>query len=214
MKMGKVETYLHEKVASQGSVLLSLIDPPDQTPEEAAGIAKQCEEGGSDVILVGGSASAQGEILEETIKSVKEAVSLPILLFPGNIGTTSPNADAIYFMSLMNSRNPYWISEAQALAAPIVKKHGTEAIPTAYLVLEPGEAVGWIGDVNPLPRKKPYITALYAMAGQMLGMRIILTDSGSGAPEPPDPAFVSHVKKFIDASEHSRCLSSASRSQC
>ena len=142
MKLGKVEQYMHEKYQSQGCILLNLIDPPDQTPEEAGRIAKQSEEGGADVILIGGSASAQGEILEQTIKAIKDRVSLPVLLFPGNIGTTSPNADAIYFMSLMNSRNPYWISQAQALGAPIVKKYGTEAIPTAYLVLEPGEAVG------------------------------------------------------------------------
>jgi phosphoglycerol geranylgeranyltransferase len=197
MKLGKVEQYMHEKYQSQGCILLNLIDPPDQTPEEAGRIAKQSEEGGADVILIGGSASAQGEILEQTIKAIKDRVSLPVLLFPGNIGTTSPNADAIYFMSLMNSRNPYWISQAQALGAPIVKKYGTEAIPTAYLVLEPGEAVGWIGDVNPLPRSKPYIAAQYALAAEMLGMRVVLTDSGSGAPSPPDGSFISYVKKAL-----------------
>lgn len=198
MKIGKVEKYIREKIETQGCLLLSLIDPPDHTPKEANHIAKESEEGGSDIILVGGSASAQGEILDETIKLIKENISLPVLLFPGNIGTVSQYADAIYFMSLLNSRNPYWISQAQALGAPVVKEYKIEAIPTAYLVIEPGEAVGWVGDANPLPRDKPYLTAHYALAGEMLGMRVILTDSGSGAPSPPSSEFIKSVRSILN----------------
>lgn len=197
MRIGKVEKYIREKIASQGCVLMSLIDPPDQTPKKAGEFAREAEQGGSDIILVGGSASAQGEILDSTIKAIKERASLPVLLFPGNIGTVSPHADAIYFMSLMNSRNPYWISQAQALGAPIVKSYGIEAVPTGYMVLEPGEAVGWVGDVNPLPRSRPYIAAHYALAAEMLGMRVVLTDSGSGAPSPAPPEFVKYIRKVL-----------------
>ncbi len=197
MNFGKVETYLREKRKDQGCYLMTLIDPPDQTPEQAGKMAKEAEEGGSDIILVGGSASAQGEVLDTCIRHIKEHCSLPVLLFPGNIGTTSKHADAIYFMSLLNSRNPYWISQAQVLASLIVKKGGIEAIPTAYLVVEPGQAVGYIGDANLLPRNKPYIAAQYALAAEMMGMRIVLTDSGSGAPSPVDPAFARAVRSMI-----------------
>ncbi len=197
MKNGKVEKYLIEKRNEQGCYLMSLIDPPDQTPQEAGKMAREAQEGGSDIILVGGSASAQGDILDQTIMNIKESCSLPVLLFPGNIGTTSKHADAIYFMSMMNSRNPYWISQAQVLGSVIVKKMGIEAIPTAYLVVEPGQAVGYIGDANLLPRNKPYIAAQYALASEMLGMRVIITDSGSGAPSPPDPSFIAAVRKAI-----------------
>jgi phosphoglycerol geranylgeranyltransferase len=197
MNFGKVERYLREKKGEHGCYLMTLIDPPDQTPEKAGKMAREAEEGGADVILVGGSASAQGEILDNSIIKIKEHCSLPVLLFPGNIGTTSKHADAIYFMSLLNSRNPYWISQAQVLAAPLVKKAGIEAIPTAYLVIEPGQAVGYIGDANLLHRDKPYIAAQYALAGEMLGSRIILTDSGSGAPTPIDPSFAAIVRKAL-----------------
>ncbi len=197
MKTGKVEKYLREKRESRGCYLMTLIDPPDQGPAEAGKMAREAQEGGSDIILVGGSASAQGEILDQTILRIKDNCSLPVLLFPGNIGTTSKHADAIYFMSLLNSRNPYWISQAQVLGSVIVRKMGTEAIPTAYLVVEPGQAVGYIGDANLLPRNKPYIAAQYALAGEMMGMRIIVADSGSGPPTPYKPEFAAAVRKAI-----------------
>lgn len=197
MNFGKVERYLREKRKDQGCYLMTLIDPPDQTPEQAGKMAKEAEEGGSDIILVGGSASAQGEILDTCIRHIKDKSSLPVLLFPGNIGTTSKHADAIYFMSLLNSRNPYWISQAQVLASLIVRKMGTEAIPTAYLVVEPGQAVGYIGDANLLPRNKPYIAAQYALAAEMMGMRIVVADSGSGPPTPYDPEFAGAIRKAL-----------------
>jgi phosphoglycerol geranylgeranyltransferase len=88
-------------------------------------------------------------------------------------------ADALYFMSLLNSRNPYWISQAQMLAAPTVKKLGIEALPVGYIVVEPGGTVGWVGDVNLVPRNKPQIAAALALSAEMSGSRFVLTDTGS-----------------------------------
>ncbi len=183
-KPGKVERYIHEKLESEGAILLSLIDPADQPPEEGAKMAKAAYEGGTDIILVGGSIGAQGEYLDKTVKLMKDEVDIPIILFPGNIGTLTPYADAVYFMSMLNSRDVYWVTTAQIASAPVVRDMGLEPIPTTYLVLEPGGAVGWVGDARLLPRNKPYITAAAALAGQYLGSRLIVTDSGSGAPTP------------------------------
>ena len=76
---------------------------------------------------------------------------MPIILFPGNISGVSKYADAIFFMSLLNSSNPYWITGAQALGAPIIKKMGIETISMGYLVVEPGGTVGWVGDAKIIP---------------------------------------------------------------
>jgi phosphoglycerol geranylgeranyltransferase len=195
--VGRVEQLLRENAESKGYNLMILIDPPNQDYDKAGRMAREAEEGGADVILVGGSSGAQGEFLDETIKAIKQECSLPVLIFPGNVGSISKYADAIYFMSMLNSRNPYWISQVHALAAPIIKRIGIEAIPTAYLVVEPGEIVGFVGDANALPKHKPYMAAYYALAGEMLGMRVVLFDCGSGAPEPVTPEFVKTVRGFL-----------------
>ena len=120
------------------------------------------------------------------------------MLFPGNIATITPFADAIYFMSLLNSRNPYWISQAQTLAAPLIKQLNVEPLPIGYIVVEPGGTVGWVGDANVVPRNKPQIAASLALAGQYNGNRIIFTDAGSAAYEPVPIDMVTAVSRAID----------------
>jgi phosphoglycerol geranylgeranyltransferase len=178
--MGKVEEYIKDGIARKGGLLFALIDPVDyKTPQEAIFAGAQSGEGGADILLIGGSMGAQGELLDSVTKGIKDKVSVPVVLFPGNISTVTRYADALYFMSLLNSRNPYWISQAQMLAAPSVKKMGIEALPVGYIVIEPGGTVGFVGDVNTVPRDRPQIAAALAMSAEMSGHRFILTDSGS-----------------------------------
>ena len=197
-KPGKTEKYILDKINIEGAMLLSLIDPADHEPETNAKMAKAAYEGGTDIILVGGSIGAQGERLDQTLKQMKENVDIPVVLFPGDIGTLSKYADAVYFMSMLNSREVYWTSGAQISSAPVVHRIGIEPIPTTYLVIEPGGAVGWVGDARLLPRQKPYIAAAAALAGQYLGSRLIVTDSGSGAPEPAPIEFIKTVASVCD----------------
>ncbi|MEM3860447.1 MAG: geranylgeranylglyceryl/heptaprenylglyceryl phosphate synthase, partial [Candidatus Micrarchaeaceae archaeon] len=121
------------------------------------------------------------ELLDYVTSSIKEKVhgSAPIILFPGNIATITKYADAIYFMSLLNARNPYWLIQAQLLSAPVIKQIGVEPLPVGYIVVAPGGTVGWVGDVNLVPREKPKIAASLALAGEFLGNRFIVTDTGS-----------------------------------
>jgi phosphoglycerol geranylgeranyltransferase len=86
-------------------------------------------------------------------------------------------------MSMLNSRNTYWISEAQMLAAPMVKNYGIEPLPVGYVVVEPGGTVGWVGDAKRIPRSKPKIAAAYAMAAEYMGFRFFITDAGSNPAE-------------------------------
>ncbi len=166
-------------------LLAILVDPFSTDKRAASKIARESEEGGADLILVGGSIGA-GVLLDEVISSIKEASSLPVILFPGNVDGISPKADAILFMSLLNSSNPYWIIQAQALAAPVIRRMNLEPIPTAYLIFEPGErsAAGWVGWANPIPRDKSEIALAYSMAAEMLGIRWVYLEAGSGASKP------------------------------
>ena len=199
MEIGKVEKYLREKIKKEGAVLSILIDPCDYpSPQKAIETAIAAVKGGADIIAVGGSIGAQGKLLDEVIQGVKLKTSIPVTLFPGNIATISPHADAIYFMSLLNSRNPYWISLAQTLAAPLVEKMKIEALPMGYILVEPGGTAGWVGDANLVPRNKPKIAAALALAGQLLGQRIIYTDAGSAAFSPVPTEMVATVRKAID----------------
>jgi phosphoglycerol geranylgeranyltransferase len=182
--IGKTEKYINDEIARKGGLLFALIDPVDyKSPKEAISAGAQAAEGGADIVLIGGSMGVQGELLDTVTKSIKEKVSVPVVLFPGNISTVTRHADAVYFMSLLNSRNPYWISEAQMLAAHTVKKMGIEALPVGYIVIAPGGTVGWVGDVKLVPRDKPQIAAGLALAAEMSGFRIVLTDCGSNPKE-------------------------------
>ncbi|MCX6815814.1 MAG: geranylgeranylglyceryl/heptaprenylglyceryl phosphate synthase [Candidatus Aenigmarchaeota archaeon] len=199
MKPGKVENYINKKTKDDGGILSVIIDPVDYpNPEKAIETAVVAHKAGVDIIAVGGSIGAQGRLLDTVTKSIKEKVDIPVVLFPGNIATITPFADAIYFMSLLNSRNPYWISQAQTLAAPLIKQLNVEPLPIGYIVVEPGGTVGWVGDANVVPRNRPHIAAALALAGEYNGNRIIFTDAGSAAYEPVQLDMVSAVRKAID----------------
>lgn len=197
LEIGKVERYIHEKLKNE-KLHFVLLDPDDVPPGTAGKIAEMSEEIGVDAIMVGGSTGAEGEVLDGVVKAIKESSGLPVILFPGSHGGISKYADAIFFMSLLNSRNPFFITGSQALGAFTVKRYGIEPIPMAYLIIEPGETVGWVGDAKPIPRHKPKIAAAYALAGQYLGMRLVYLEAGSGAPQPVPPEMIALVRRVID----------------
>jgi len=131
--------------------------------------------------MIGGSTGASGLVLDQTILKIKEVTDLPTILFPGSAAGVSAYADAIFFMSLLNSNNPYWIIGAQALGSPKIKKIGIETIPMGYVIVQPGGTAGWVGDAKLIPRNKADIAAAYAMAAEFLGMRLFYLEAGSGA---------------------------------
>jgi phosphoglycerol geranylgeranyltransferase len=184
----KIENYLLDELDSKGALLAALIDPLDyQSIEDAIKSGVASANSGADYILVGGSTGVQGEMLDEVCKQMKEKISIPLILFPGNVTTLSKHADAVYFMSMLNSRNPYWITGAQTLAAPVVNQMGIEALALGYMVVEPGGTVGWVGDANLIPRSKPGLAAAMAGASQLMGSHFVLTDSGSAPANGPLP---------------------------
>ncbi len=192
-----VEAQLNNIVKTQGAVHLTLIDPDSQSPDTAGSMAAQAAEGGTDAIMVGGSTGAGGTVLDKTLKAIKEHTDLPTILFPASAGGVSVHADAIFFMSLLNSRDVNYITTNQALGAPLVKKYGVEVISMAYIIIEPGGTVGWVGDARLIPQKKPALAVAYALAGKYMGMHYIYLEAGSGADSPIPAAMVGAVKQSV-----------------
>lgn len=198
VKIGKVEKIALKKIEEEGAVFSVLIDPSDKEKEKEyvkTGVA--AGEAGADVVMLGGSTGAQGELLDSVASQIKDKNDVPLLLFPGNIATLTKHADAVLFMRLLNSRNVYWHSTAQMLGAPIVKQMKLEAIPTGYIVVEPGGTVGWVGDANLVLRDKPKTAAALALGGEYSGCRIIYLEAGSGSKLGPIPPEMIAVTKSV-----------------
>ncbi len=196
---GKVWSYITSKLKSEGALHFTLIDPDPfkVTPDVASEMASLAEKAGSDAIMIGGS-TAFG-IIDEAVKAISDVVEVPTILFPGGVSGVSKYADAIFFMSLFNSMNPYHIVGAQALAAANIRLSNLEPIPMAYLIVAPGKTAAWVGDAKPFPRDKPKLPAAYAMAAEMFGFRLVYLEAGSGAEGggvPPE--MISTVSQFIE----------------
>jgi phosphoglycerol geranylgeranyltransferase len=195
--MGPVEERLVQIVEKVGAAHLTLIDPDSQSPEEAGHMAKAAAQGGTNAIMVGGSVGAAGSLLEDTVIEIKAQSQMPVILFPSGAAGLCPSADAVFFMSLLNSRNLSYLIENQALGAPFVSRYGLEPIPMAYVIVEPGGTVGWVGDAKKIPRNKPELAVAYALAGKYLGMRLVYLEAGSGADQPVPLEMVKAVKKTL-----------------
>ncbi len=175
--------YIINKIENEGALHFSLIDPDPlrQGPIKAAKIAKYAEEAGTDAILIGGSTVFDQVFVDKTISSIKENVNVPIIIFPGGISNVSQYADAIFFMSLLNSSDPYFIIGQQALVSYTIKMVKLEYISMGYLIIEPGASAGWIGNARLIPRNKPKLTAAYSLAAEMYGFKLVYLEAGSGS---------------------------------
>ncbi len=194
--MRVLERLLAEKRSGR-RLHFTLIDPDKESPETARSKAEAAREAGSDAILVGGSTGVYEPMLSRVTASVR--VGLPVILFPGNINGLTPEADAVLFMSLLNSDDPYYISGVQAQAAPIVARMGLEPIPTAYVIVGYGGAAGYVGRARPIPYDHPELVAIHALAGAMMGTKLIYLEAGSGAPRPVPAEAVALAKKLIES---------------
>lgn len=196
--VGRVEQYLLAKINAEGSIHITLIDPEKLTPPQAARVAEASEISGTAAIMIGGSTFVSQAHLDSTVKAIKRAVKIPLILFPNNITGISRYADAIWFMSLLNSVDPYFLMGAQVLGAPLVKKYGLEPISMGYIIVGEGGTAGIVGKAIPVPYTKPELAAAHALAGQYLGMHFIYLEGGSGAKTPVPPEMIRTIKHFID----------------
>jgi len=192
--VGRVEKYLLDKIEEDGAVHMTLIDPEKVTPPSASRIVREAESCKTAAIMVGGSTFVSTSHLDMVVKAVRKTVNIPVILFPNNVTGISKHADAIWFMSLLNSSDPYFLIGAQVLGAPLIKRFGLEAIPMGYIVVGEGSAVSVVGRAVPIPYDKPELAAAHALAAQYLGMRFVYLEAGSGAKQPVPNDMIRTVK--------------------
>ena len=198
MTGNKVELFLKSELKKKNALLFVLIDSEVSHLEASNKLAKDVEKIGASAILVGGSSATDQIEMAQVVKGIKKGIKIPIILFPGNVTGVVPEADAILFSSLMNSENPYFITQAQALGASSVLKFGLEPLPTAYLVIGEGTSAWFIGSARGIPFEKPKIAAAYALAAQFLGMRFVYLEAGSGAKSSVTPEMVQTVRRTFN----------------
>ena len=185
------------KMAGRKKLHFSLLDPDKQSPEDAGFIAKLTEEAGSSAIMVGGSTLSSQKQVDDTVKAIKKNSSLPVILFPSGARFLSKYADAVFFMSLLNSRNLDFVIREHVKGAPFIKKSGIEPISMGYVIVEPGMTAGRVGEAD-LVKKDDVGTALgYALAAEYLGMKFFYLEAGSGASYPVSNEMIRVVKKSI-----------------
>jgi phosphoglycerol geranylgeranyltransferase len=196
--IGPVEKSLLEQIESEGSIHMTLIDPEKVTPPQASRIASKAYSSGTSAIMIGGSTFVSVTHLDSVVKMIKRTVDIPAILFPNNVTGISRYADAIWFMSLLNSVDPYFLIGAQILGAPLVKKYNLEPIPMGYIIVGEGGTAGVVGRAVAVPYGKPELAVAHALAGQYLGMRFIYLEAGSGAKNPVPQEMIRMVKHYID----------------
>jgi phosphoglycerol geranylgeranyltransferase len=176
----------------------SLLDPDKQKPDIAGEMAKNAEEAGSSAIMVGGSTLVSQEQVDNCVKAIKKQSNLPVILFPSGAKYLSKYADAVFFMSLLNSRNLGYVIREHVKGAPFVKYSGIEPISMGYVIVEPGMTAGKKGEVDLIKRDDVQTAVGYALAAQYLGMDFFYLEAGSGATKPIPNEMISAVKKNID----------------
>jgi len=182
---------LNNAYLAGNKLLFVLIDPDHFQESEFQKLMQQAGISGIDAILAGGSLLTRGN-METTIQTIKKYTSVPVCIFPGNYRQIDKHADAILFMSLISGRNPEFLIGNQVVAAPVLKQMSLEIIPTGYMLIDGGKltTAHYMSNTLPIPADKPEIAASTALAGQMLGMKCIYADAGSGAQQSLTPAFV------------------------
>ena len=153
----------------------------------------------ADLIFVGGSLLTSAAF-DRCVELVKQWSDRPIVLFPGSPSQLSKHADAVLFLSLISGRNPELLIGHHVIAAPAIKAMGIETIPTGYMLVDGGKptTVSYVSQTLPIPRDKPGIAACTALAGEMLGLRTIYMDTGSGAEFTVSPEMIAAVRRSVD----------------
>ncbi len=190
--MKVLEGLVKETISNK--VHLSLIDPDKQDYPVASRMACQAIDAGTDGIMVGGSTAGNTSVVDKTVEAIKGVCTVPVILFPGGTAGLSSKADAIFYISLLNSTDPYYITGAHVESAQAVRDLGVEVIPVGYLIVEPGMTAGRIGKARLIPRHSPQLAASYAVVAEFFGMKLVYLEAGSGADRHVPPDMVSATK--------------------
>ncbi len=185
----------------QGKKSIAVLIDPDKIADadQLEPLLRLASENCVDYFFVGGSLVTTTN-LTDVVKTIKENISIPIILFPGSALQIDPSADAILFLSLISGRNPDLLIGQHVMAAPILKSNKLEVLPTGYILINSGKttSVAYVSNTTPIPEDKYSLAACTAMAGEMLGLKLIYLDAGSGAEREVNRKMIHAVRKSVD----------------
>jgi phosphoglycerol geranylgeranyltransferase len=195
-----IYTQLRERKQRGQKSFAVLIDPDKVNPSAVEQLVRLSVDAGVDYFLVGGSLVISNR-LDEVVQQIKASCDIPVILFPGSPSQISSYADALLYLSLISGRNPELLIGQHVISAPFVKQSGLEIISTGYMVVDGGAptTVSYISNATPLPSDKNEIAMCTAMAGEMLGMKVIYMDAGSGAKRAITENMIQAVAQQIEA---------------
>jgi putative glycerol-1-phosphate prenyltransferase len=198
MKQGIYQSLAHKKKEGRKSFAV-LIDPDKANASVLDKLIELSLAARVDYFLVGGSLVISNR-LDEVVQYIKINCSIPVILFPGSPNQVSKYADALLYLSLISGRNAELLIGQHVVSAPFVKQSGLEIMPTGYMVIDGGAptTVSYISNAAPIPADKNEIAICTAMAGEMLGMKLIYMDSGSGAKRPVTEIMIESVANNIE----------------
>jgi len=199
MKEGIYQSLVIKKKEGKKSFAV-LIDPDKATDSILDELIELSIAAKVDYFLAGGSLVISNR-LDEVVQHIKANCSIPVILFPGSPNQVSKYADALLYLSLISGRNAELLIGQHVVSAPFVKMSGLEIMPTGYMVIDGGAptTVSYISNATPIPSDKNEIAMCTAMAGEMLGMKLIYMDSGSGARRPITESMIESVARNIEA---------------
>jgi putative glycerol-1-phosphate prenyltransferase len=190
--------YQHIKNQQYGRALAVLIDPEKEKLSEMAAKLQQIHSTDTTHIFVGGSTNLLNNT-DQVIREIKRHTALPVIIFPGDVDQITDAADAILFLSLISGRNPEYLIDKQVQAVPYLMDSALEVISTGYLLIESGSqsAVQRASNTVPLSRENIGAIVHTAKAGELLGMKLIYLEAGSGAQSPISEAIIKAVKNSL-----------------
>ena len=196
--MNKIYNNILKTFESGRKQFVVLVDPDKSSLEEVKELAFSAQSCKVDFFLVGSSILTNGS-MERCIGAIKEFCDIPVLLFPGNTLQVNPSADGILYLSLISGRNPDMLIGNHVISAPLIRAADLEVIPTGYMLVESGRitTVSYMSNTIPIPREKDEIAACTAMAGEMLGLKLLYLEAGSGAQESVPDSMIKAVKNSV-----------------
>ncbi|WP_245820776.1 phosphoglycerol geranylgeranyltransferase [Saccharicrinis aurantiacus] len=189
---------IKDKQKAGKKLLAMLIDPEKYPQNNLIKVITAIESAMPDLILVGGSLVSVKT--DKVIKSLKQHLDIPVVLFPGSLLQVTPEADALLFISLISGRNSDLLIGNHVVVAPFLKESNLEVLSTGYILVESGKrtSVEYMSQTAPIPADKSDIAAATAIAGEMLGHKLIYLEGGSGAEVPIPQELIQKVKLSID----------------
>ncbi len=199
MKHRLYDIFVERKQKGQKSFAV-LIDPDKVNRNGLDELVRLAIDARVDYFLLGGSLVISNH-LDDCVQHIKAQTDIPVILFPGSPSQVSKYADALLYLSLISGRNPELLIGQHVISAPVVKQSGLEIMPTGYMVIDGGAptTVSYISNAAPIPADKNEIAMCTAMAGEMLGMKLIYMDAGSGARKPITESMIEKVAGIIEA---------------